>query len=618
MVEDDIIERIRAANDIVDVVRQWVPLKKAGANFRGLCPFHQEKTPSFNVHPSKQIFHCFGCGEGGDVFAFVAKIQKTAFPETLRFLAERAGIDLPERGPSPQDLARRQENEALVRLLDLASAWFRRNLEESAEAEEARGYALKRGLDVAERERFQLGYAPRDGGALLRVANKKGFDNNALERAGLLIQNERGSYSRFRGRLMFPIQDAKGRLCGFGARILGAGEPKYLNSPEGPLFSKGRLLFAWPQAKEAITRSRRAILCEGYMDAIACHLAGVEQAVATLGTALTEDHTRQLKRYVDQVILVFDTDMAGVRAARRGCEVLLEAGLEPKVVSLDGAKDPDEFLKARGAEAFIKAVEEARDAIAFLAEAALKLALVAKAGEPLSLRERVGVLQDLFPVLARYATEMEAEAQLERAAGALSLSAEAVREDFRAYRRTPQAKRPTATVVPERAETEDAPDIKPNVVVKARKANALSKVERELLTLLIQHPSLLEEARESLPQPSFDDPADQLLGTWLWEHSGGAWLGQVDHKDPGVEDLLRELSLAGLELAASPQDYFRDLLSRRQERLLERRNEELRMNIAQAVGWEAQRPLLQEANQINSAIQEIRKERLKRDPNSQE
>ncbi len=371
----EFIDQVRQASDIVQVVQQWVPLKKAGANWKGLCPFHNEKSPSFNVHPAKQIYHCFGCGEGGDVFGFVQKVQKTGFGEAIKLLAERAGIALPEEGADDAGreaaAQRKQRDEAQVRLLELASVWFRRNLEESAEGKAARDYADQRGLDAATRERFGLGYAPVDGRLLLSASEKKGYSAADLLDAGLAVKNERGTYSRFRGRLMFPIHDPKGRLVGFGGRILGPGEPKYLNSPETPLFSKGRLLYPWVQAKEALGKTRQALVTEGYMDAIACQQAGLAQAVASLGTALTEEHAKLLKRYVDRVLLVFDADAAGLRAARRAGEPLLGAGLEIRVARLSGVKDPDELLRAQGAPALQAPSDAAQPLFEFCVQAGL-------------------------------------------------------------------------------------------------------------------------------------------------------------------------------------------------------------------------------------------------------
>src|SRR5665213_3073006 len=416
----EFIEQVRQASDIVQVIQTWVPLKKAGASWKGLCPFHQERTPSFNVASSKQTFHCFGCGEGGDVFAFVQKREKVDFVEALKILAERGGIELPQDGNDETQRRdaerRREEEESQRRLLELAGAWFRRNLEESAEGAQALEYARRRGLDDAARDRFGLGYAPSDGNALLNAAQKKGFSEEALTAAGLIGRSERGSYARFRARLIFPIHDPEGRLAGFGGRVIGAGEPKYLNSPEGPFFSKGKLLYPWALAKEALGKRREALVCEGYMDAIACHQAGLERAVATLGTALTEEHARLLKRYVDRVILLFDSDAAGLRAARRAGEPLLSAGLEVRVAGLKGAKDPDELLRRDGPTALEMALEVAQPLLEFCVQAGLDAV-----GNKPNPGQKWLILRDVFPLVTRLESSSASDAAMATAAHLLGI-----------------------------------------------------------------------------------------------------------------------------------------------------------------------------------------------------
>lgn len=272
MIPDDIVARVREATDIVQVISRTVRLKRAGSSLKGLCPFHGEKTPSFNVNAQKQIFKCFGCGEGGDVFSFLVKHDKLNFVEAVKQLAGEAGIEIPESDGRDAEEAKKdaKEKEALLELLKLAALWFRRNLLEGKEAEAARAYVLKRNLSTPIQEKFLIGYAPRDAQALERAASSKGFSRTQMLQAGLLGESERGCYSRFRGRLMFAIEDMRGQIVGFGGRILGEGEPKYLNSPETRLFSKGRLLYAFPQAKDAIQKKKRVLICEGYMDALAC------------------------------------------------------------------------------------------------------------------------------------------------------------------------------------------------------------------------------------------------------------------------------------------------------------------------------------------------------------
>jgi len=532
MIPDEIIDRVREATDIVEVIGQSVALKRSGANFKGLCPFHQEKTPSFTVHSGKQIYRCFGCGAGGNVFNFLMQRQGLGFVEAVKQLAQRAGITLPEDG---QDAAEAQEKgrhrERLLDLLDQAAAWYRRQLKETPEASEARLYASERGLGEEAQEAFRLGYAPRDAGTLIRAAAAKGWDEALLMEAGLLSKGEDGRiYARFRSRLLYPILNPAGRVVGFGGRLLGPGEPKYLNSPETPVFSKGSLLYALPQARDAIMRRRQALLVEGYMDALACHQAGLPFAVATLGTALGEAHAKLLKRYADEVVLVYDSDAAGVAAARRGSEVLLAAGLSVKVLSVQGAKDPDEFLKARGRQAFEQALALAASAPAFFVQSSLsQMGGLDKA----DLHARAGILQGLFPLLALFPTAVEADGHLREAARALGFPAESAAADFVSYRALPRVKReearkkaaetaPAAQLAspPDSAAPPQAAASAPLRPAGREKADALAKVEHEILRLLVERPDLVGEAIASLGQPGFSEPAREEAAQLLWSHPG--------------------------------------------------------------------------------------------------
>ena len=609
MATPEIIEQVRSASDIVAVVGEAVPLKRAGASYKGLCPFHQEKSPSFNVVPSKQIFHCFGCGEGGDVFAFVQKFQKIGFGEALKYLAERAGVELPEEKFSEEQRRdterRKREEDSQLRLLELAAAWFRRNLEESAEGKAALDYAEQRGLDAATRERFGLGYAPADGRALVSAATKKGYSEDDLLNAGLVIKNERGTYSRFRARLIFPIHDPKSRLAGFGGRILGPGEPKYLNSPEGPLFSKGRLLYPWVQAKEALGKQRAALVTEGYLDAIACHQAGLTHAVASLGTALTDEHAKLLKRYVDKVLLVFDADAAGLRAARRAGEPLLGHGLEVRVARLQGAKDPDELLRKQGPQALQDALDAAVPLLDFCVAAGL-----ASAGERPSPAARAAVLADTFPLLVRLGSASEADAALNAAAAAVGVSTEAAHDDFAAFKRGEKK-----LAAPPSAEQTSAPG-SPRPAFALKPPPALENTERELLALLVAHPDLVEEARLDLGGATLCTPELQAGLALLWKAPRGVVMlldddGSEDYKTGDA--LLSELSQRRLPQLAPPEESLRDIVRRRTELMLERDVTAKTLALRQGEQDPALAgALLKEIQQIKKAIEELRKERRER------
>jgi DNA primase len=608
----DIIDQVRNASDIVQVVGERVPLKKAGASYKGLCPFHNEKSPSFNVVPSKQIFHCFGCGEGGDVFAFISKIDKVNFAEALKILAGRAGIELPEPVRDEEqrraDEQRKKEEEEQVRLLELAAAWFRRNLEEGTEGKTALAYAEGRGLDAEARERFQLGYAPADGRTLVSAAQKKGFSEAALLSAGVAIRNERGFYARFRGRLMFPIHDPKGRLCGFGGRILGPGEPKYLNSPEGPLFNKSKLLYPWPQAKDALGKTRTALVCEGYMDAIACHQAGLQNAVASLGTALTDEHAKLLKRYVDKVCLIFDADAAGLRAARRAGEPLLGAGLDVRVVRLQGAKDPDELLRREGPAALQAAVDAAQPLLDFCAQAGLQAA-----GPAPTPHQRAAILADSFPLLARLGSAAETDAALKAVAAAVGVSDEAANSDFQAFKRGELRKAVASPQPP--VGSQEADDRRLPAASSPKPPEALVLVERELLALLVAHPELVEEAKLDLEGAELCQPALQAAAQLLWKAPRGVVMlveddGSEEYK--AGDHLLAELSQRRLPQLASPAETLFELTKRRTEVLLDWKRQSTKLALQQEQDPAKATALLAELQQLQQAIQETRKERHNR------
>lgn len=362
-IAEGVIEQVRDRSDIIEVVRDYIPnLKVSGRNHKACCPFHQERTPSFNVNPEKQIYHCFGCGAGGDVFSFVMKIEGLAFLEAVQKLGERAGVKVApeERELSPADRLRL----AVKRANEAAREKYRDQLKRSPEAEPARAVLAKRGVSPEMAEAFGLGYAPRAGGLAASLA-KLGFPEEVVLRAGLAVRREDRVRDMFWGRLLFPIRNGKGETIGFGGRILGEGEPKYLNTAETELFSKGKTLYALHEALAGLRKERRALVLEGYMDVIAAHQFGFTNSVAPLGTALTEDHAAVLKRWVDAVTIVFDPDAAGSTAAVKGAELLLEKGFVVAVATIPDGLDPDELLHQRGVDAFKAVLAAAVDLAEF-------------------------------------------------------------------------------------------------------------------------------------------------------------------------------------------------------------------------------------------------------------
>ncbi len=391
-------ERVRDATDIVAVISQYVALKAAGRNLKGLCPFHGEKTPSFFVNPERQTFKCFGCGAGGDVFEFLMRREGWTFPEALKTLAERANITLTRSGG-----AHHPEQEQLKRQLYAVMAWaaerFTQALKSPEAGQGARAYLAQRRIPGELWERFALGFAPPGRDNLLRAAQRDHYSQELLLAAGLLVEaGDKGSpYDRFRQRWMFPIFDLQGRPVAFGGRLLGEQGPKYLNSPETPLFRKGDLLYALHLAREAARSAGRLVVVEGYVDAIACHAAGLTETVASLGTALTPKQAQLIKRYTNQAVLMYDADDAGIAAARRAFELLVQAGVSVKAAVLPGAKDPDEYWRQHGAEALRARVDQAVSVVEYALDQALAAVDTRNLDGKLKVVRQIGPLIQLFP-----------------------------------------------------------------------------------------------------------------------------------------------------------------------------------------------------------------------------
>jgi len=360
----EVIEEVRLQSDIVEVISEYAPLKQKGGSYFGLCPFHNEKTPSFSVNSEKQFYYCFGCGAAGNVFGFLMEMEHCTFPDALKRLAERAHIALPEAQMNPQAKAAAQLKERLFELHAEAGRFYYDVLQSEA-GETAREYMEKRKMDLKVSRKFGIGYAPSGRQILYSHLKEKGFSIGEMEKSGLIIKNkdDEGYHDRFRGRLMFPIFDPQGRVVGFGGRIIGKGEPKYLNSPETILFSKSRNLYGLNFAKAA--RKKELILVEGYMDMISLYQAGFHSVVAALGTAFNQEHARTLKKYAEDMILLYDSDEAGTNAALRAIPVLVSNGFRVRVMQVPDGKDPDDFIKKNGSAVFSKLLVNAVHYISF-------------------------------------------------------------------------------------------------------------------------------------------------------------------------------------------------------------------------------------------------------------
>ena len=480
-IPEETLERIRDATDILEVVSEHVQLRQRGRNWFGLCPFHTEKTPSFSVNPDLQIYRCFGCGAGGNVFRFVQEIDRVSFVEAVSFLAERCGVALPSHQKRGDD----DQSDYLYRANELACKYYCHMLRQP-EGLKALQYLYSRDLDDASIERFGLGYAPPGWTSFQEVAGRRGFDPPILERAGLALASRRGSghYDRFRDRVTFRIANLSGRAIGFGARALQPDEePKYLNSPETDIYHKSAVLYGMSETRQAIRQRDCAIVVEGYMDLLSLVQRGVEPVVATSGTALTEQHTRLLGRYAERVVLVFDGDAAGSMAAGRGIETLLGANLDVRVVALPPEHDPDSYVRQHGPEEFERLVEHAASGLDFyLDQLARRMDLGSVGG-----KARAAEL--LMPLFERCNESVRRDLMLRQAAQRLGIDEIALREDLQRAMERPRRPERSAEPPPAEMPLPDPP-----------------RREREFVGLLLQHPRYIGLTATQLELESLSDP----------------------------------------------------------------------------------------------------------------
>ena len=422
------LDQIRAASDIVDIIGSYVPLKRAGANFTALCPFHKEKSPSFNVNPHKQIFHCFGCHKGGDVFSFVKEYENLTFPEAVKRLADRASIPL-ELDQSPAEQQSRDIKGKLLEIHEGITQRWQNALANEAGGQLARDYLAQRGVSAEAIKLFRLGAAPESWDDTVNWAKSRGYDQELVEKAGLIIKKEGTDrcYDRFRGRLMFPICDEQGRVIGFSGRILAGDEKsaKYVNSPETPIFTKSKVFFGLDKSKRSLLDAGFAIVCEGQLDLIACFMGGVQNIVAPQGTAFTDQHSRILKRYVNEVVLCFDSDEAGQNAAVRSLDHLLASGLAIRVAVVPRPHDPDSFIKANGGDAFKQLIAEADGFFDYY------LKRLCTQNDVATDKGRLAVLRGMGEAVHKAGGAVLIDKYAQKTALRLGVSADAVRAEFK-------------------------------------------------------------------------------------------------------------------------------------------------------------------------------------------
>jgi len=453
-------DELRNQADIVRIVSDYVSLKKKGRDYAACCPFHNEKTPSFYVSQGKQLFKCFGCGKGGGVFDFIMEIEGCSFPEAIRVVADKTGVTVPVETDNTREYEERENQRAeLIQLNQWATEFFEQNLTENAEGRRARDYLTQRGVSEETRKDFRLGYAPNNWDAMGGYLRSRGASRTQIERSGLVTLKDSGRfYDRFRERLMFPIRDTQGRVIAFGGRILGDGEPKYLNSPETALYTKGLHLFGLSHARDAIRQRGYAILVEGYLDFLIPFQGGVRNMVASLGTALTENQVRLLARYARRIVVNFDPDSAGVAATKRSLELLLTEAFKVNVLTLPDNLDPDEYIRAHGPEGYLKLLKGSQPFLDYIVDQAIS------SNDQTRPTGKVETINTILPYLRLVKDRIERAEHFERIADRLKIDSRLIREEFKKAAET-------------RSERVSDRVIKATIVVKP--------AERKLLEILI-------------------------------------------------------------------------------------------------------------------------------------
>ena len=477
-------EQVRSTANIVEVISGYVPLKKRGQNFWGCCPFHGEKTPSFAVNPAKNMFYCFGCHEGGDIFKFIMKIESCDFKEALKLLAARYGIPVPERQKTAVEIRREKQRERIYETNATACRFYQACLLKTPYGKGALAYLNGRGINQEIINSFSIGYALDSFTSLLSNLGRHGYKGEELLAAGLVAMGRQQLYDKFRNRVMIPIKDPKGKIVGFGGRVLDNSTPKYLNTAETEWFNKRRLLFAMDVAYKAIRTSRQAIVVEGYMDAISLHAAGISNVVASMGTAFAAEQAKLLQRIADEVVFCYDSDSAGRKASVRAVSIARTAGLKVSIAGVPEGKDPDEYVRRYGKEAFLKVVAEAREGIAFQIEETILQSDVS------NLAGKVDAVSNILPFLLECKSEIEAAEHMRRVAQRLTIDEGLIVEEYRKATKRNGVKRESAYVP----------------VLDVKKISITRQAEEQLLAVLLEEPYLADNCQAVLQCTGWSDP----------------------------------------------------------------------------------------------------------------
>ncbi|MFL5605861.1 MAG: DNA primase [Gemmatimonadaceae bacterium] len=529
MIPDETVERVRDTADIVGVIGEYVELKRQGADYRGPCPFHQGTHRNFSVSPKKQMYYCFVCHEGGDVFNFLTKRLGVDWPTAVKMVAEKSGVEVVETR-SRRDAEAKDDREPFWEVNGAAAEYFTRMLWDDEPGRDARAYLAERDVSRELADRVGLGFAPREIGLMRSHLNTLGFDDDRLTQAGLLVTPEGASEPRprFRGRLMFPIYDLYGHVVGFGGRLLGPGEPKYLNSPESPVFTKGKLLYGLNWAKQAARRDERMLVVEGYFDALRLIGAGVESVVAPMGTALTEDQAKLIRRYTDRVYLLYDSDKAGLKATFRSGDELLRQGASVQVVTLPEGEDPDTFVRTHGARELETQLTASIDVFE------RKIQLLERGGWFADLRRKRQALDRLLPTLRATSDPLTRDMYLGHASAAAGVTRELLERELTAPARgrvgagrpsrPPEPGGPDADPREQRGRPAPPPDVQRVRRAERRQAGGERTIgaERELVRVLLHRPGYFEQVVERLGAESFRDPEMRRIFAALVAHGPDA------------------------------------------------------------------------------------------------
>lgn len=546
---DDVIEEVRMRNDIVDVISGYVRLQRKGSSYFGLCPFHNEKSPSFSVSPAKQMYYCFGCGAGGNIYTFIQEYENYTFPEAVKMLADRAGIALPEQEESAENRKKRDLRTAVLEVNKTAAKYYYYLLH-TEQGAHAMDYLKNRGLSDETIRKFGLGYAGQYSDSLSRYLKKQGISDAILRESGLVqISEKSGMYDKFWNRVMFPIMDVNNKVIGFGGRVMGDAKPKYLNSPETVIFDKSRNLYGLHAARSS--RKKNLLVCEGYMDVISMHQAGFTNAVASLGTALTSQHASILRRYTQEVILTYDSDDAGVRAALRAIPILKEAGVTAKVLHMDPYKDPDEFIKALGPEAFQQRIDQAENSFMF------EISILQRSYDMKDPEGKTKFFQETARKIAEFEMEIERENYIEAIAEKYHISFEGLRKMVQSWLLKGVAVRKQ----PER----------PNAGLRQEKDNGVLKSQRLILTWLAEYPQLFPQISAYITPEDFSDELYQSVAQKLYEQlrQGAPNPAKITSQYDDPEQQRRIAQIFNTEVRVETQEETKKAIRESMQRVME-------------------------------------------------